>query len=79
MISVKPEMLKTERTLSNGIYNSSSGITTRYTFMNASVSLTCEVNGYPQPQVKWYHKGKIVPHHNIVNEANLSTLKVSHA
>lgn len=78
MISVKPEILNTQWTLSNGFYNSSSGITTRYTFMNASITLTCEMNGNPQPRIVWYHRGKKVPHHNIVNENNLSTLKVSH-
>ena len=78
MISVKPEILNTQRTLSNGFYNSSSGITTRYTLMNASITLTCEVNGNPQPRIIWYHRGKKVSHHNIVNENNLSTVKVSH-
>ena len=77
MISVKPEILKAERKHSNGFYNSSSGITTRYTFMNASINLTCEFNGYPQPRIIWYHRGKKISHHNIVNENNLSTLKVS--
>lgn len=71
-------MMKTERTLQNGIYNSSSGITTRYTYMNASINLTCEINGFPNPQIIWYHRGKKISHHNIVNDNNLSTLKVSH-
>ncbi|CAG9797236.1 unnamed protein product [Chironomus riparius] len=75
-VKFKPEILNTQRTLSNGLYNSSSGITTKYTFLNASVILTCEVNGDPQPKILWYHRGKLVHKSNIEHKNNLSTLKI---
>ncbi|XP_070495022.1 neural cell adhesion molecule 1-B-like [Chironomus tepperi] len=64
-VHFKPEMLRP-----------TANITKIYTILNAFIELTCEIIGNPYPRIIWFHEGKKVSHHNIVNENNLSTLKI---
>lgn len=75
--SDKPEMLYTEQSFLEGIFNASTNITTKYVLMNSIVNLTCEADANPLPNFMWLNRGKTIPAELITNEDTLSTLTVS--
>lgn len=76
ILSDKPEIIFTERTLLNGKLNTSSGIIIKYSYIGAIINLTCEAEANPLPDIFWYHNGKKVSIRNVYTEDNLSILTV---